>query len=90
MTTQNMYLYMFLQQLAGVKNLNLADPDVKLRYTEAEAILRTEHKILTMQQTGNLNKTEAAKLQRQVNNRRMETVKRIELMEDVQQKFENL
>jgi hypothetical protein len=89
MSAQHMYLYMFLNKLEGLKNLDMNDDIVKLKRMEAEVILSTTNKIDQSQQEGHLGKTKAEKMKRDIHNRRINTEGRLVNLTKVNNELKN-
>lgn len=86
MSSQHMYLYMFIHTTKGLKNLNPKDPEVEKRREEANKIKLANLKIDSLVNKKDMKKTEATKLKNGINNKRETTVNRLNKIEDIKNK----
>jgi len=86
MTSQHMYLYMFINKLQGLKNLDPKDPEVQKRREEANKLMYANVKIDSMVNKGEMKKTEANKMKKELNNKREMTHVRLEKIEEIKNK----
>jgi hypothetical protein len=86
MSSQHMYLYMFNNDLNGIKNLDIKNSEVQKRKEEAHNIKMANQKIDTLLITGKVKKTEANNMKRKVNNKRDNTVNRLHHIQEIKKK----